>query len=110
MIDRLERQSLIDTGTISAEAAATHPHANVITRALGADLDVFELERCTGRLLPGDRLMLCSDGLSKTLSSADMAQLLTADEDALAERLILAALAAEVDDNVTAVTIEVVSL
>ncbi len=103
-------QSLIDTGTISAEAAATHPHANVITRALGADLDVFELERCTGRLLPGDRLMLCSDGLSKTLSSADMAQLLTADEDALAERLILAALAAEVDDNVTAVTIEVVSL
>ena len=102
-------QGLVDSGAISAEEAEDHPYANVITRALGADLDVFELERCTGKLLPGDRLMLCSDGLCKTLPAADIATLLGADEDAMAERLVLAALAAKVDDNVTAVTVEIVS-
>ena len=103
-------QSLVETGAIAAADAAAHPHANVITRALGADLDVFELERCSGKLLPGDRLMLCSDGLCKTLSDVAITAVLAADEDAIAERLVLAALAAEVDDNVTAVTIEIIPL
>ncbi len=102
-------QGLVEAGAIAAEDAAGHPHANVITRAIGADLDVFELERCSGKLLPGDRFMLCSDGLCKTLAAAEITALLAADEDAMAERLILAALAAAVDDNVTAVTVEIVS-
>ena len=59
-------QSLVASGAISAEDAADHPHANVITRAVGADLDVFELERLHGQAgWRGDRLMLCSDGLCK---------------------------------------------
>ena len=56
-------QSLVDSGAIAAEEADGHPHANVITRAVGADLETFELEKRSGRLHTGDRLLLCSDGL-----------------------------------------------
>lgn len=103
-------QGLVDAGTLSAADAEGHPHANVITRAIGADLDEFELEKWSGKLLLDDRLMLCSDGLCKTLSDAEIADLLGADEDAMAERLVLAALAAGVTDNVTAVTIQIVAV
>ena len=53
---------------------------------------------------------MCSDGLSKALTDAAMADLLGADEDALAERLVLAALTAQATDNVTAVAVQVVPL
>ncbi len=101
-------QDLVDAGALAATEAESHPHANVITRALGADTDEFELDKRAGTLLPGDRLLMCSDGLFKALSDDAMADLLGADEDALAERLILAALTAQATDNVTAVTVQVV--
>jgi serine/threonine-protein phosphatase Stp1 len=101
-------QDLVESGAITAAEAERHPHANVITRAVGADSEMLDLEKRTGRLMPGDRLLLCSDGLCKTLSEAELCALLAMDEDAAAERLVLAALSAAVTDNVTAVTIEVV--
>ena len=101
-------QDLVESGAISADEAEGHPHANFITRAVGADAELLDLEKRTGLLLPGDRLLLCSDGLCKTLPEAQMSHLLGIDEDAGAERLVMAALAAGADDNVTAVTIEVV--
>ncbi len=102
-------QELVNSGAITANEAEGHPHANVITRAVGADIDVFELDKRSGELLPRDRLLLCSDGLCKTLPEAEIARLLDADEDAPAERLVLAALTAHASDNVTAVTIEVLA-
>ena len=101
-------QDLVDSGALAAAEAEGHPHANVITRALGVDLPEVELEKRAGTLLPGDRLLMCSDGLSKALTDATIADLLGADEDASAERLILAALTAQATDNVTAVAIQVV--
>ena len=103
-------QDLVDSGALAAAEAEGHPHANVITRALGVDLPEFELDKHSGALLPGDRLLMCSDGLSKALTDAAMADLLGADEDALAERLVLAALTAQATDNVTAVAVQVVPL
>ena len=100
-------QSLVDSGAIAAEEADGHPHANVITRAVGADLDTFELEKRSGRLHTGDRLLLCSDGLCKTLTDPEIGAILGSNEDSPAERLVLAALAAQATDNVTAVTIEI---
>lgn len=99
-------QELLDSGTITAEEAEHHPHANVITRAVGADCDVLDLDKRTGRLIAGDRLLLCSDGLCKTLPKAQLAEILAAGDGSGAERLIMAALAAEVHDNVTAITID----
>ena len=99
-------QALVENGTISEVEAVNHPQANVITRAVGADGDALELEKRTGQLMPGDRLLLCSDGLSKTLSDERLAELLAGDHDTGAERLVRAALAARATDNVTVVTIE----
>jgi len=99
-------QALVESGTISEEEATAHPQANVITRAVGADSDVLELEKRTGQLMPGDRLLLCSDGLCKTLSEEQLAELLAGDSDTAAERLVMAALTARATDNVTAVTID----
>ena len=99
-------QGLVESGTISEAEAAGHPKANIITRAVGAGSDLLELDKRTGQLLPGDRLLLCSDGLCKTLPEEELATLLSGDADSAAERLVVAALAAQATDNVTAVTIE----
>lgn len=99
-------QALVENGTISEAEAARHPQANVITRAVGADIDLLELDKRTGQLQAGDRLLLCSDGLSKTLPEDLLVELLSGDDETSAERLVTAALMAKVTDNVTAVTID----
>jgi serine/threonine protein phosphatase PrpC len=101
-------QELVDNGTIAAEDAEHHPHANVITRAVGADIDDLVLDKVSGRLQPGDRFLLCSDGLCKTVPFEQMADLLRTDNGVPPpQSLVTAALALDVTDNVTAVTIEV---
>jgi serine/threonine protein phosphatase Stp1 len=99
-------QALVESGTISEAEAIGHPQANVITRAVGADSDVLELEKRTGQLMAGDRLLLCSDGLSKTLPEERLAELLAGDDATGATRLVMAALTAQATDNITAVTID----
>jgi protein phosphatase/serine/threonine-protein phosphatase Stp1 len=99
-------QGLVESGAISEAEAAGHPKANIITRAVGAGSDLLELDKRTGQLMPGDRLLLCSDGLCKTLPEEELAELLAGDPDTAAERLVMAALAAQATDNVTAVTID----
>jgi protein phosphatase/serine/threonine-protein phosphatase Stp1 len=104
-------QELVDAGAITADQAESHPRANIITRAVGADVDELELDKVTSPLMPGDRFLLCSDGLCKTLADADMAGLMAASADhALTDQLIAAALASNVRDNVTAVAVEVAAL
>ncbi|MDE1907345.1 MAG: serine/threonine-protein phosphatase [Rhodospirillales bacterium] len=101
-------QELVDAGTLRPEEAETHPHANIITRAVGADDDTLELDKVIGQIQPGDRFLLCSDGLSKTLSEQEIHGLLGAPDGVPpTELLIAAALAHRVNDNVTAVVVEV---
>lgn len=102
-------QDLVDAGVVRPEDAEKHPRANVITRAVGAAMDdEFEMDKVSDRLMPGDRFLLCSDGLCKTLSAETIATLLNADDGAQpTQALIDAALALNASDNVTAVTVEV---
>jgi serine/threonine protein phosphatase Stp1 len=101
-------QELVDNGTITEDEAENHPHANVITRAVGADLDELVLDKVSGRLVPGDRFLLCSDGLCKTISLSRLEELLNTSQDmAIPASLIAEALALNVTDNVTAVLIDV---
>jgi protein phosphatase/serine/threonine-protein phosphatase Stp1 len=101
-------QELVDSGTIAAEDAERHPHANVITRAIGADTSELLLDEVSGRLRRGDRFLLCSDGLCKIVPLQKMTDLLRGDDGIPPPRsLIEAALALNAADNVTAVTIEV---
>ncbi len=99
-------QEMVDAGAISADEAEHHPSANVITRAVGSDGE-FDLDKVTSRLLPGDRFMLCSDGLCKVVPEPEMAELLA--REGPTERLVAAALAHHSRDNVTAVAVEVLS-
>jgi protein phosphatase/serine/threonine-protein phosphatase Stp1 len=101
-------QELVDAGHLAQEDAEHHPHANVITRAVGADLDALELDKVIGQTEPGDRFMLCSDGLTKTLSDAEIAAVLSRNGDVSpADQLVAAALSQDVNDNVTAVVVDV---
>lgn len=99
-------QELLEAGAIGPDEVTNHPRGNVITRAVGAELDAFALDKVSDRLLPGDRFLLCSDGLCKTLPDDELASLLGQIDGAPPQALIDAALAANVSDNVTAVTVE----
>ena len=96
-------QELVDAGVLDAAKAEQHPQANVLTRAIGSDGDAPELDKVTGKAEPGDRFLLCSDGLFKALDDAIIARLASSDDPA--RRLIDAALAASARDNVTALVV-----
>jgi len=101
-------QELVDNGTIAPEAAEQHPRANIITRAVGADIGELVLDEVGGRLRRGDRFLLCSDGLCKSVPFQQLADLSRRDNGvSRPQALIEAALALNATDNVTAVTIEV---
>ncbi len=97
-------QELVAAGTLTDAEAEHHPQANVITRAVGAGEAMLELDKITAPVEAGDRFLLCSDGLCKTLDAATLARLVATPDPA--EQLVAAALAAGVRDNVTAVVVE----
>ncbi len=101
-------QELVDLGKLAAADAESHPHANIITRAVGSDSETLELDRVNGAAKPGDRFLLCSDGLSKTLTQTEISHLLgTADGETAPKNLIAAALGHKVRDNITALVVEI---
>lgn len=99
---------LIEAGHITKEEAKVHPQRSVITRALGSDPrmlpDLFEID-----VNPGDRLLICSDGLTTMLSDEEISQLLarTPDPQLCARQLVNAAIAAGGYDNVTVIVADV---
>jgi protein phosphatase/serine/threonine-protein phosphatase Stp1 len=98
-------QELVDAGIITPEQAQCHPSANVITRAIGSEGEI-ELDEVTGRFQAGDRFLLCSDGVSKTVPEVDLRKILSSATEP-AEQMIAAALAQRSRDNVTAIAIEI---
>jgi PPM family protein phosphatase len=102
-------QELLDAGTVDAAAARTHPQRNVVLAALDGDPGrTPAIARADARL--GDRLLLCSDGLSDLVDDEAIAAGLAVPgrEDA-ARWLLDAALAAGGRDNVTVVVADVVA-
>jgi protein phosphatase len=94
-------QRLVDEGSLVEEDVPYHPWRNVVTRSVNGDPaehgDVTELD-----LVPGDRVLLASDGLTDLVRERDIAQILTDHaDDAAVELLVDAALAAGGRDNVT---------
>src|SRR5437763_1667320 len=70
-------QELVDAGSLAPEDAEAHPQANIITRAVGSE-EPLQLDKVAGTLLPGDVILLCTDGLFKALREPEMAHLLAA--------------------------------
>ncbi|MEV6525963.1 protein phosphatase 2C domain-containing protein [Longispora sp. NPDC051575] len=101
-------QLLVDEGRISPAEASVHPQKSVVTRVLqGEPFDATVIRR---RAVPGDRYLLCSDGLSDAVSTADIALTLRTepDPDRCAARLIQLALEGGGPDNVSVVVADVV--
>lgn len=102
-------QDLVDRGEIDPSTAGSHPEKHIITRAVGG-ADDLELDAAAVPLVPGDRLLLCSDGLTGCLTDDAIAAALAAADtpDAAVRTLVNAALHAGAPDNVSAVVVFVV--
>jgi serine/threonine protein phosphatase PrpC len=100
---------LVRSGDLTRAQAAEHPQKNLITRALGADEDV-EVDTAVLAVEAGDRLLLCSDGLTDMVPEDLMFKIFTAspgDPEGTARGLVSAALDAGGTDNVTVVVVDV---
>lgn len=109
-IDHSVVQELIDAGAIAASASASLPYRNLLTRALRGDehqADTWLLPMRTD-----DRILVCSDGLTREVDDANIAGMLRtiADPLAAADELVNAAVDAGGQDDVTALVIDAVAI
>jgi len=103
-------EELVDAGEITADEARVHPSRSIITRALGSDPDMYadhfslDVER-------GDRIILCSDGLSSMVPDAQIELLSVSSATPIdcTDQLVAAALEAGGHDNVSVIVVDVVS-
>ncbi|MCA1822889.1 MAG: protein phosphatase 2C domain-containing protein [Frankia sp.] len=101
-------QQLVDEGRIEARDASSHPQRHLMTRALDGR-DGLELDLSMREVLPGDRYLLCSDGLSGVVTDDTMAQALGApDVQQAVDQLVDLALKAGGPDNITCVVAEAI--
>lgn len=102
-------EELVDAGEITADEARTHPSRSIITRALGSDPDMYA-DHFSLEVNDGDRIILCSDGLSSMISDSEIESLSvsSATPQQAADNLVAAALTAGGADNVTVVVVDVV--
>jgi protein phosphatase len=102
-------QSLVDEGRISADDVSTHPQRSLLLRALDGR-SVADPDLSVHEGLPGDRYLLCSDGLSGVVSDETLRDTLSAieDPDAAARQLIDLAIHGGGPDNITCIVADVV--
>ncbi len=98
---------LVESGDLTWEEAEKHPQANVITRAVGA-VDHLELDKRHGEIKPGDRFLICSDGLSRYADEAAIGAILSAGAvEEVSDQLIQLAIEGGGADNITAIAVEI---
>ena len=98
--------AMVRAGEITSDEAKHHPDKNIITRAIGASWDIrvdfFEVD-----LQPGDRILMCSDGLSNMIDDQELLDIITAtDADVVVDVLVNTAKAHGGLDNITAIVID----
>ena len=105
--DHSQVEIYIEQGLINRNQAATHPHGNMITRAVGAADDLcidFDIQK----MQSGDRYMLCSDGLTKHLEDLEFEEMLNEGSvEESCKELIALTLERGAGDNVTTIVIDV---
>lgn len=103
--DHTRVQELVDAGVMTREEAATHRLRNVLTNVLGGGVPLTDVDVHRAQLVPGDCVLLCSDGLYDVVKDDEIASVLTATGTAAAACRALVDLALErgAPDNVTAV-------
>jgi len=99
-------QELVESGALLAEDAEHHPENHVVTRAVGGD-DTLEVDHATVPLVVGDRLLLCSDGLTTCVYDQTIARHLaeTPTPQDACEALVGEALRNGAPDNVSVIAV-----
>jgi len=101
-------EKMVDSGRITREEALTHPHRNILLRSVGLRGDGAEAgaaEVAEATCWHGERLLLCTDGISRSLTGEAIAALVTDGVDASA--LVDAAIAAGATDNLAAILVDI---
>lgn len=100
--------SLVVSGQMTWDEAELHPQSNAITRAVGVG-DALELDKIRGEVLPGDRFLLCSDGLTKyaTFDMIERAMSGTAIE-IVADKLLQIAMDGGGADNISIIVVDAI--
>lgn len=105
-------QMLVDSGDITADAVRRHPMRNVVMRSLqaaDADAETVRPDILVLEVVPGDRFLVCSDGLTDMTDEDTIARLLaTPDHDEAANALVQAALDGGGRDNITVLVVDLV--
>ena len=100
-------EELVRRGEINREAARTHPDKNIITRAVGAVKEI-EIDFFEAKIYPGDKILMCSDGLTNMIEDDVMYRMIKEQNDVkyTVEKLIETANQNGGKDNITAVVID----
>ncbi len=98
---------LVEAGRLTDAEAEAHPHANVITRAVGVG-ESLELDKRRSTVAPGDRFLLCSDGLTKYADDLYLRHVLLSEPiETVSDTLLAAALEGGGADNISVIVVEV---
>lgn len=97
---------MVAEGRLTWEEAEHHPQSNAITRAVGVG-ETLEIEKRRGDVLPGDRFLLCSDGLTRYADDAMLGYLLSSSPiETVADALLSVALDGGGADNISVIVVE----
>jgi serine/threonine protein phosphatase PrpC len=103
-VDHSKVQEMVDAGLLRPEEMAGHPLSHIVTRSIGGGHLEFGMLR--EKLQPGDRFLLCSDGLTNMVADAEIAEeLAMSTPSEAARRLVDLVLARGAIDNVTIVIV-----
>lgn len=108
-VDHTFVQRLVDSGRITEAEAMVHPRRSVLMRVLGDVESSPEIDTSILATLPGDRWLLCSDGLTGVVSFNGIGSAMSSDATAqdLADRLVKESLDGGAPDNVTVVIVDI---
>ncbi len=99
---------LVHAGQMTWDEAELHPQSNAITRAVGVG-DELELDKIRGAIQPGDRFLLCSDGLNKYAGFETLRRAATGVPiETVSEKLLNIALNGGGADNISVIVVDVV--
>jgi PPM family protein phosphatase len=98
---------MVMEGEISEEEAETHPHRSILTRALGVDQNI-QVDEGDLEVAPGDRLLLCTDGLTGMVPEEEIRAILleNLDPQEAVDKLVKVANRAGGIDNITALILD----
>ena len=100
--------TLVEAGQLTWDEAEKHPQSNAVTRAVGVGAEL-ELDKIRGDARPGDRFLLCSDGLNKYAGIAELGAFLRkAPIEVVTDNLVQMALDRGGADNVSVIVVDVV--